>query len=159
VGLVLRSGFHTQLGCVTENHFVQWLPSTAVVFRRQVLADNPFDEWYKDYSYLEDLDFSYSISRKWKLAVLADAQFWHYPSPIGRTSPYFFGKKEAINRCYFVRKFPELSLPLCCLALSIRALMSIFLGLTKFEGSYFKRAWGNAVGLVSVATQRKKRVA
>jgi hypothetical protein len=31
--------------------------------------------------------------------------------------------------------------------------MSTFLGLTRLEGAYFERAWGNIVGLLSVATK------
>lgn len=151
-GVVLRSGFHTLLGNVSQTQYVQWLPSTAVVYHRQVLAEHSFDEWYQGYSYLEDLDFSYSISRKYKLAVLADARFCHFPSQIGRTDPYLFGKKEVLNRLHFVRKHAELSPALCCVALSIRAMISTFLGLTRFEGAYFQRAWGNIAGLVSVAT-------
>jgi glycosyltransferase involved in cell wall biosynthesis len=148
-GVVLRSGFHTLLGYVSQTQYVEWLPSTAVVYDRQVLAQHFFDEWYQGYSYLEDLDFSYSISREYKLAVLANARFCHYPSPIGRTAPYLFGKKEVINRLYFVRKHSELSPALCCVALSIRALISTFQGLTRFEGAFFKRAWGNIVALLS----------
>ncbi|MFZ0964135.1 MAG: glycosyltransferase [Terriglobia bacterium] len=158
-GVVLRSGFHTLLGCVSQNQYVQWLPSTAVVYRRQVLAEQSFDEWYQGYSYLEDLDFSYSISRKYKLAVLAGARFCHYPSPIGRTDPYLFGKKEVLNRLHFVRKHPELSPAPCYVALFMRTLISTFLGLTKLEGAYFKRAWGNIVGLVSVVTHGTEAMA
>jgi len=142
-GVVLRSGFQTLLGCVAQNQEVQWLPSTAVVYHRQVLAEHRFDEWYQDYSYLEDLDFSYSISRQYKLVVLAEARFRHYPSPIGRTDPYLFGKKEVLNRLYFVRKHPELSPAACVFALGVRASISVFWGVTRLEGAHFRRVLGN----------------
>ena len=51
-----------------------------------------------------------------------------------------------LNRLYFVSKYAELSQTLCGLALSIRTLMSVFLGLTRFESDYFKRAAGNLAG-------------
>jgi glycosyltransferase involved in cell wall biosynthesis len=151
-GKVLRSGFQTLLGFVLQTQYVQWLPSTAVVYQRQVLAEHAFDEWFQDYSYLEDLDFSYSISRKYQLAVLAGARFYHYPSPVGRTDPFRFGKKEVLNRLYFVRKHPELSPAACALALAVRAAMSIMLGVRNFEGEYFRRVLGNLIAASSSLT-------
>jgi hypothetical protein len=132
---------------------VQWLPSTAVVYRRQVLAENSFDEWYQGYSYLEDLDFSYALGKKHKLAVVPNARFKHYPSEKGRIDPYVFGKREVANRIHFVSKHSDLSLGRCLFALTIRGVLSVFLGLTRFEGKNLKRAWGNVVGLVSVFTR------
>ena len=152
-GSVLPSGIHTMIGVPEKTIYVSWLPTYAVVYRRSVLAEFAFDPWFKGYSYLEDLDFSYRVSRKYKLAVAAESHFYHYPSVIGRPDAYKFGKKEVMNRLHFVRKHSELSPARGCIVLSIRALLSICLGLTKFEGDYFKRAWGNIVGLASVAVQ------
>jgi GT2 family glycosyltransferase len=157
-GAVLKSGTHTMIGCPSETIYVSWLPTYAVVYRRDVLADFSFDPWFKGYSYLEDLDFSYRISRNHKLAVVADSCFHHYPSNIGRTEPYKFGKKEVLNRVHFVAKHPELSRLRCGLALSLRCLVSIFLGLTKLEGSFFKRAAGNLAGFVSWLTRQPESV-
>ena len=155
-GLVMRSGFQTVIGVVNENRYVQWLPSGAVVYRRHVLETHFFDEWYRDYSYLEDLDFSYTLSRRYKLVVVANARFCHYPSSVGRTSAYMFGRKEVASRFHFVGKHPELSAACCFLALTIRILMSIFLGFTKPKGAYFQRAAGNVAGLLSQLTRRSE---
>ena len=145
-GLVLRSGIHTMMPAIIEDTYVRWLSSMAAVFRRRVLGEFTFDEWFENYSYWEDLDLSYRIGKKYRLAVVADARFYHYPSAVGRPNAYLFGKKEVLNRLYFVSKHPELSRPLCCLALGIRALMSVFLGITRFDGRYFKRVAGNVTG-------------
>jgi len=74
---------------------------------------------------------------------LAEARFRHYPSPIGRTDPYLFGKKEVLNRLYFVRKHPELSPAACVFALGVRASISVFWGVTRLEGAHFRRVLGN----------------
>ncbi len=148
-GAVLRSGTHTMMPGIRENTYVRWLPTYAVVYSRRVLDEFWFDEWFESYSYLEDLDLSYRIGKKYRLAVVAGARFYHYPSRVGRTSWYAFGKKEVLNRLHFVNKHPELSTPLCCLTLSIRALMSIFLGVRELEPGYFKRVAGNLVGFAS----------
>ncbi|HZT71947.1 MAG TPA: glycosyltransferase [Terriglobia bacterium] len=147
-GAVLRSGFHTMTPGVDRDLYVRWLSSWAVVYPRRVLEEFRFDEWFESYSYLEDLDLSYRVSRKYRLAMVAGARFYHYPSRLGRPDPYLFGKKEVLNRLYFVSKHPELSRPLCCLALTIRAAMSLFLGLAYRDATYFQRVAGNAAGFL-----------
>jgi GT2 family glycosyltransferase len=145
-GAVLPSGFHTRMTNFAGSTYVQWLPSGAAVYSRPVLEEFAFDEWFEGYSYLEDLDFSYRVGKKYKLAVVAGARFYHHPSPVGRPNWYLFGKKEVLNRLHFVAKHQELSRALCCLALVIRALMSALLGFRRLESSYFKRLAGNFTG-------------
>src|SRR5579859_1880636 len=77
-GSVSLSGWQTVVGEVTETQFVEWLPSGASVFRREVFSKDVFDEFFQSYSYLEDLDFSYTISRAGRLAIVADAGFSHF---------------------------------------------------------------------------------
>jgi GT2 family glycosyltransferase len=136
------------IGCVNDHCYVRWLSSMAAVFPRRVLDEFMFDEWFQTYSYLEDLDFTYRIGKRYRLAVVADARVYHYPSQIGRPDWYVFGRKEVMNRLYFVSKHRELSRPLCCLALLIRASMSILLGLLRLEVGYFKRVAGNFAGML-----------
>jgi GT2 family glycosyltransferase len=154
-GVVLRSGIHTMMPGVSEDTYVRWLSSMAAVFRRRVLEEFTFDEWFQGYSYLEDLDFSYRIGKKYKLTVVAGARIYHYPSEVGRPSAYLFGKKEVLNRLYFVSKHPELSRPLCFLALCVRAFMSVWLGVSRFEAHYFNRVAGNVAGILTAVTRRE----
>jgi GT2 family glycosyltransferase len=147
-GSVARSGFQTRITDFRETVYVRWLPSGATFYAKGILKEFRFDEWFENYSYLEDLDFSYRIGEHYKLAVVADARFYHYPSQFGRPSAYQFGKKEVLNRLYFVSKHPELSRPMCYFALAIRSLMTILLGFMKLERGNFKRVVGNLVGLL-----------
>jgi len=146
-GKVLPSGFHTMIGFVSDATFVQWLPTTATVWRRNILEKFQFDEWFKGYSYLEDLDFSYQIGKEYRLAVVADARYSHYPASSGRDSGYIFGKREVTNRLYFVKKNKSLSCSRCYLALIIRMLISISLFVKERKLGYLQRVWGNIVGL------------
>ena len=52
---------------------------------------------------LEDLDFSYSLSRKGKLMICSSAKYTS-ENTVNRND-YNFGVKEIINRYYFVNKF------------------------------------------------------
>ena len=153
-GSVAKSGFQTRVTDLHETTYVRWLPSGATFYTREVLEKFCFDEWFAGYSYLEDLDFSYRIGKKYKLAVVAESHFYHYPSPIGRVDPYGFGIKEVTNRLHFVRKHAELSTVQCCITLSIRALMSMLWGLTCFEAAPLKRAGGNVIALLSALTSQ-----
>lgn len=148
-GRVPKSGFQTMIGKVKETIFTEWLPTTASVWRRETLAKIKFDEWFEGYSYLEDLDFSYRVGKKWKLGVVSDAKFYHYPSSKGRGNWFEFGKREVINRIYFVRKNEELSLVSCFLAILGRIFISIALAFQEKRHIYYlQRVVGNLRGLI-----------
>jgi len=153
-GSVSLSGWQTVVGEVTETQFVEWLPSGASVFRREVFSKDVFDEFFQSYSYLEDLDFSYTISRAGRLAIVADAGFSHFPSPQGRVSERQFGRFEVRNRIYFVRKH-GLSLPRCYMGLAIRLAISVYSGLTQGNTGSLLRVFGNIEGLVRQITARQ----
>ncbi len=154
-GRVNSSGFATLTCNFKENTFVEWLPSGGVIWRKKVLDEFKFDEWFDSYSYLEDLDFSYRVSKKYKLIVVADAKYYHYPAESGRGNEYEIGRKEVINRLYFIKKYPELSLFKCFLMLIIRVFYSLFLGVLKFKKTYFQRAFGIVGGLFSLYADKK----
>ena len=106
-----------------------------------------FDGFYESYSYLEDLDLSYSIGQVGRLAVVSDAGFYHFPSLAGRISARRFGRYEVRNRLYFVRKH-ELSIARCYVGLAIRLAMSLLRGLTSVDSVYLSRATGNIAEIV-----------
>jgi glycosyltransferase involved in cell wall biosynthesis len=154
-GKVLPSGFQSLIGRVKKNTFVDWLPSTAVIWRKKVFNNFLFDEWYKGYSYLEDLDFSYAVGKKYKLAVVADAGYYHYPAPSGRGSGYEFGVREVVNRFHFVRKHGELSIFKCFIGLKIRQIMSLWIFIKERKFYFLSRAFGNSVGFFKALFQNK----
>jgi GT2 family glycosyltransferase len=141
-GIVSRSGWQSFIPGLSETQFVEWLPSGAVTFRKDAFQLNLFDDFYESYSYLEDLDLSYTISRSGRLAVVAEAGFRHFPSPSGRVTSFQFGRCEVRNRVYFVRKH-NLSLSRCYLSLSIRLTMSLAEGIVHMNTSPLARALGN----------------
>ncbi|HUZ46421.1 MAG TPA: glycosyltransferase [Terriglobia bacterium] len=151
-GKVLRSGFATPIYPVSETIRVDWLETIAVVFRRQVLDRYRFDEFFAGYSYLEFLDFTYSIGKKFKLYVVGDAWVTHHSSPIKNS--YLLGRKQMLNRIYFVRKHPELSLPRCLGALVLHMGFNVAVGVMLRDSGYFKRAWGNIAGFAQAAMGR-----
>ncbi len=154
-GVVMPSGWQTLAGTVKGTTFVEWLPSTAAVLRREIFERFSFDEFFDGYSYLEDLDFSFSVSRHYRLAIIADVEYWHYPSPSGRVSQYCFGKIEVRNRLYIVRKH-RLSLSRCYLGLLVRFFMTLGSALMTRKRADLQRALGNYMGIVQSFFQTKK---
>ena len=145
-GAVLPSGFQVMVGPVTKTTFVRWLGSGASIWRRQVFADEAFDEWFEGYSYLEDLDFSFRVGRRFRLAVVGGADYEHLPAGEGRGGGFRFGRREALNRLYFVTKNPELSRLRCLLTLSLRLAISLVLAGRERKAYYMARAAGTLIG-------------
>lgn len=147
-GDVLPSAFQTMIGTVKKNVFVNWLPTGAVVWQKNIFEDYLFDEWFTDYSYLEDLDFSYRVGKKNRLMVLGEAKYYHFPALKGRGSDYRFGLREVVNRVYLMRKYTEFSPMKCYLALFVRMTMNLGLFFRDQSFHYIQRSLGNAAGLI-----------
>jgi GT2 family glycosyltransferase len=137
------------IGTLEKDLYTDWISTYASAWRREVLENYKFDEWFESYSYLEDLDFSFIVGKEWKLAIVADAKFYHHHSPKGRESGFEFGKREIKNRIYFVRKYKELSVFLCTLTLICRVLLSIMKFL-KFRSPIYhiQQVLGNLKGFL-----------
>jgi GT2 family glycosyltransferase len=155
-GMVTRSGWQTLTGTVAQTLKVEWLPSTACLWRREVLADHRFDEFFAGYSYLEDLDMSYGASKTWELAIVADARYWHYPSPGGRVNAIEFGMVEVRNRFHIVRKY-GLSVWRCALGVAIRLMMTLGTATRGCDRAAFQRAIGNCKGAARAAFAGERR--
>jgi GT2 family glycosyltransferase len=147
-GIVLPSGFQTIVQFLPKDEYVQWFPASASVWRRTLLSEFRFDEWFEGYSYLEDLDFCYRVSKVYKLMIAAEAKYHHFPASSGRPNAYLFGVREVKNRLYFVRKHPEFSVVKCYLALLLRIMISLVSTFQEKKISYIPRIGGNVVALV-----------
>jgi glycosyltransferase involved in cell wall biosynthesis len=147
-GAVAPSGWHTRLGQVKENTQVDWLISGAVLWRKKVLNNHRFDPFFQGYSYLEDLDFSYGVSRECNLVVVAEAVFEHHHHHENLDAQWYqrFGRMEARNRLYFVRKH-GLSVWRCYLGLSIRMIQTLLEAVFARKPVLLSRIKGNLAGL------------
>ena len=157
-GTVLRSGFQTSIGYVTENQWVRWLSGGVTIWRREVIDEFGYDEWFVGTGFLEDVDYSYRVGRKYRLAVVADAKVQHLTYPIRKDRNYLLGKWQAVNRMYIVKKNPELSVALCYWALLGLLLVNATRGVARLDTGTLRRAMGNLAGLALVATGRIERM-
>ena len=103
MGIVTPSGWQTKAINLKRDLEVEWIPTQAVIYNNERIKNLKFDTAYGKYSYLEDLDFSYSLSRKGKLMICSSAKY--SSENIVNRNDYFFGVKEIVNRYYFINKF------------------------------------------------------
>jgi GT2 family glycosyltransferase len=145
VGAITRSGWHTRLLRVDHTQEVEWLTSCAVMWRISALDGLRFDEFFVQYSYLEDLEFSLQARPRGHFWVLASANYLHSPSPAGRKSQFWFGRTEIRNRRYIVGKH-GLSVPRFWLGAMLRGAMTFGEGLTGRRAAW-ERLAGNLAEL------------
>ena len=81
---------------------VQWLSTQACIYKTKILKNDLFDTSLGRYSYLDDLFFSFQLSKRGKLKVISKSKYYH-PNNIERNN-FNFGVQEIRNRYKFVKK-------------------------------------------------------
>ena len=157
-GIVLRSGYQTSIGHVPQTVYTRWLSGGVTVWRRRVVDEFSYDEWFEGTGFLEDLDYSYQVGQKYRLAVVAAARVQHLSYPVRKEQNYLLGKWQAMNRMYFVGKHRDLSVALCYWGILGQLLVNSGEAVVKRDFSRLRRAAGNLVGLLRVATGRTQRI-
>lgn len=84
---------------------VELLVGCNMHYRRALIGDERFDEWFTGYGFREDVDFSYRISRRGRLLMVPEARLYHLYSPGNRLDVCALKKMEIVNYYYLFRKF------------------------------------------------------
>jgi GT2 family glycosyltransferase len=156
IGKVLPSGFVSQLDPISEDTFVDWLSGGATIWRRAVIEQYLYDEWFLGTGYLEDVEYSYTVAQKYKLAVVAGAKVLHNSPPTRLDRYQLLGRWEVVNRLYFVRKHRSLSMFLCWYALVGLFLLTLGLAFSGRPGQW-ARVKGQMQGSVAALQCRENR--
>ena len=144
IGKIVPSGWQTKINNVKKNQEVEWLSTSAVIYANNKKKIN-FDNFFKGYSYLEDLDYSYRMSSFGKLIVVKKAMYYHN-NDIERKS-FSFGQIEFINRYHFIKKNK-----IYTRYFFLAAVAKIFLNLSKLQ---FLKVLGNISGLTKILKNNK----
>ncbi len=144
-GKVLKSGWHTKISNLNRDTVVEWIYSGATIFVLNKIKKMKFENLNKGFNYLEDLHFSYRLTKKkMKHIVIAKATV-NNPNFIDRND-ISFGYIEIINRYKFVNKF-NLSKVLFYLGAFLKS-NYLFLGLINFRINWISRFIGNYLGIL-----------
>ena len=108
-GRVLPSGFCTEFGDtglqIKKLKAVNFLSGGVCSFRKKIFDEFSFNtEKYLNYGLGEDKDFSYKVSKKYKLFVNPNAQVLHLESPIMRTHKFKEGQMILMDRYIFFKQ-------------------------------------------------------
>lgn len=108
-GKILPSGFATNFGVKRKpskkKMEVDFLSGGVTSFKKEIFKEFSFDnERYRNYGLGEDQDFSYRVSRKYKLVVNPKAMLLHLESPQMRPDKKAIGRMFVLNRYVFFRE-------------------------------------------------------
>lgn len=111
-GKVLPSGFCTDYGVTgnetLERREVDFLPGCSFSFRKQVFSHFLFDtKWFLNYGMGEDKDFSYRVSRKYKLVYEPSAELMHNHCPLMRPNYEKTGKMYVLFMHTFYSRYGD----------------------------------------------------
>ena len=108
-GKILPSGFSADYGTtgfpIKETIGVDFLSGGVSSFRKEVFESFLFSEKYKGYGMGEDKDFSFRVSRKFRLVVNPHAKLYHYESPKMRFDKAKEARETAIGRYHFFNDY------------------------------------------------------
>ena len=100
-GKVTKSGWQTKNTKVEFNFFVEWISTAAALYRIKKIKNLRFNEKLGIYSYLEDLDFSYKVSKIGKIIIFSKSTY--FTKNIILRNNFKFGIKELFNRYIFIK--------------------------------------------------------
>ena len=83
---------------------IEVLNGYGMAYRRGVLERYRFDENLKGYAYMEDLDMSYRVSRRYVLFYQPEARLWHLASPVARDRQRAQSRMLVCNHHYLFKK-------------------------------------------------------
>ncbi len=151
MGIVTPSGWQTKAINLDKDLEVEWIPTQAVIYKIKKLNNLKFDTAYGKYSYLEDLDFSYSLSRKGKLMICSSANYTS-ENTVNRDD-YGFGIKEIENRYHFINKF-NFNKKYFFLGFLFSLIKNFFILLT-LKPNFFLRIIGNFYAISKILLRSK----
>jgi len=103
-GVLKRSGRPDHAFSPTSRKEVELLSGCNMAYRREVLEALSFDERLDGYALGEDLQFSYRVSRRWKLVLTPDARLDHRHAGGGRPMRDDYQAMAVFNRYLFFRE-------------------------------------------------------
>lgn len=149
-GKVLRSGISITAHPAKRDLPCEWLCGGATIWKREVLENYKYDEWYLGWATHDDVEFSYRVYKKYRLFVVHRANVFHNPPPVNPEKQRVFFRMSVIGRYYFVKKNPELSVFLFYRAIIHQILLYTFMGFLKRNRQGFYPVQGSLEGLFHV---------
>jgi len=164
-GRILRSGFATDYGSterpIREECDVDFLLGGVSAFKRSVFEEFEFSNRYRSksgYGQGEDKEFSFRVSRKYRLAVNPKARLDHFSAPKKDFNRFIKGRAFILSRFYFFKESVKQS-PVDWFffwyATLGYLLMRVLVTLFSFKKKEWQRLYGITSGIVAVVLGKK----
>lgn len=159
-GRMLASGFPSTICSVSHDLDTDWLYGGATIWRRSVIEQYPYDEWFVGMGFMEDVDYSFTVRFRYRLKVVADAKLAHYSRPVREDRQALLGTWQIVNRMYLVRKHEHRGLSAIAAWWASFGLILLNLGFAalRVDKRYLKRAIGNLNGVASELRGRRPQL-
>lgn len=113
---------------------VDWLNTTCVLYRREVLPQPLFPPIFTGYSLMEDVTLSLTVGRDWKLMNARTARIFHDSQPGDhKNNAGVLAKMDLVNRHFVMTKVLHRNKPLDYFKLIVLQLFSVATLLTSFH--------------------------
>jgi Predicted glycosyltransferases len=154
-GVILSSFKNTMVFTAQNDVSVDWLGGCSMSYRREVVQEFQFDSNLQGYSLGEDVDFSYRVSRKYKIIMTPSAKLIHTKSPTERQSGKDWNRSEAVHRYYYVKKNLKKRKYLFAFWWSIAGWIMInsVQSIMKLSRWYSKNTLGSLLGVFDIITK------
>ena len=148
------NGWHTKISNIHKDCKTMWLSTQACIYQtKYVNKNNLFDTDLGEYSYLEDLIFSFGIGERGLMGLSKNSKYKH-PNNIERTNVEF-GIKEVINRHKFVKK-NNLNLLKFYISISLKSLF-VLSKILLLRAHFIPKLIGNIIGIIICLTGLKRK--
>lgn len=128
---------------------VEWLSGGLTFWKKKALDEFKFDEWFSGTGYMEDIDFSYRVSRKYSLASCGKSRCYHYHHPISKEKLITLGSWQITSWWYFATKM-NFSRVYVLWSLTGLTLNSFILGLISPSSGRLRKSLGNLTGIAKI---------
>lgn len=143
-GRFLPSGFPTFVHGEQKTRETEYLSAGLTAYRKEVLKEYRWDENLSGYSYMDDDDLSFRVSRKFRNIYTPYARVTHYPSPAGREDIRSVKRKLIQHHYYLFKKnFPQNIRHRAAFYLSI-----VGLALESIPQSFARKSLGPLLGIL-----------
>ena len=146
-GVFTRSGCPVALSNVQETQQVDWLSGGNSFWKKNILKEFKFDEWFSGTGFSEDVDFSYQVSRKFSLYYLVKTGCIHLDHPVSHEKAFGYGTWQITAWWYFIRKAKSFSSFLVLWSMLGLFINNFIVGIIKPSSYRFLRSLGNLRGL------------
>ena len=160
LGRVAPNGLVRELCEVRDNLETDWLCGGATVWRRAVIENYAYDNWFQGTGFMEDVDYSFGVRERYRLFVVATARLAHFSQPVRADRQWLFGKWQVVNRMHIVRKYRHRGLsPRKAWSASLILLAAnIIRGIVLRQRSLWDRGLGNLAGIVSELRGKSEQI-